>query len=292
MSVLIIDDLESYALNQDPFGGFLDIGFFKGKITSDVLNRNTGTRVYQMGLNGQLLHQGLGASIVDTTMYWLGVNTPSVFIGQSVTIGDPGVNFAWFQVESDRTVSLYINSTFGHPGVPYLLGNSVSQLTHTDVWQDYQLDIHMDAALVITGTGTATATRTVATVTSHVWVEGTLVISAGPISTDLDIGSLPAASNHISNWQFSGNGYIDNLWITDSLGGAAVFPFIGTGVNPTKARVTQGAIETVKRVDRSARVTQGAVETIKLPPRAARVTQGVVEIIKRGNTGGWQIYEA
>lgn len=287
MSIIFSDDLESYALNQDPFGLWLDLGFFKGKITTNTLNRNTGTRIYQMGLNGQLVFSY--PQINEITAYWVGVNTPDMIIGASTTSTALGQNYAWLHVEADRTVSFYVNSTFGSPGVGVPVGRSVNQVTYVDTWQDYQVDVHTASAVVVIS---STSTRTVLQVSGDIFVEGTLVVNVPPTNTDLDIASLPFAINKINNLQFSGNGFIDNLWATNPVVGTATFPFIGTGVNPTKARVTQGAVEVVKRFTSQALVTQGAVEVIKLPPRQARVTQGVIEVIKRGNTTQWEVYEA
>ena len=99
MAILFNDDLEGYTIGQDPFGSFLDIGFFKGQITTDVFNRNVGTRVYQMGLNGQILFH-FSSVVNKSSVYWVGVNTPSFVFGQSTATDstNPGINFATFQV--------------------------------------------------------------------------------------------------------------------------------------------------------------------------------------------------
>lgn len=287
MSVLFSDTLESYAVGADPFGAWLDIGFFHGLINTNTLHRNEGSRVYQMGLGGQILWQDLGASnLVNTTVYWLGCNTPDMAIANCVTTatGSLGQVLAYFHVESDRTVSLYVSSTAtgGLFQGAALIANSQSQVQHPDTWQDYQVTFGLSTVQFIQGT----TTHTYVAVAGTAWVEGTQVCS-GTGTTTLSATALPSGGLTINNWEFSGNGFVDNLWSVDSALSTATFPF----ADLTHARVTQGAIETVGRGKPAARVTQGAIDVVKVPPRAARVTQAVIEVVRRSQNG-WIVYEA
>lgn len=285
------DTLESYAVGVDPFGAWLDIGFFKGQINTNTLNRNEGSRVYQMGLNGQILWQNLGNASGATTVYWLGANTPNMIVSQTVGTGTGSVGqvFGYFQVELDRTVSLYAVNTFG-VNTPFLLGNSVTQVEFLDTWQDFQVSFLTGVGHVVVGT----VTNTVLSITGTCWVEGTQVITGGTANTNLLLSGLPQPNGTmITDWQFSASGprnnggFIDNLWEADSQLSTATFPF----ADITHARLTQGVIETLMQGKPAARVTQGAIDILKIPTRSARLTQGVIEIIKRGGSG-WVVYEA
>lgn len=289
MSIIFNDDLEAYSTNVNPFGAWLDIGFFKGKITANQFNRNHGTRVYQMGLNGQILYQNLGASnLLHSTIYWMGVNTPDVAIAvcSNTSTGVLGQVLGNFHVEADSSVSLYIPSTA--TGALFqgaaLIANSASGVFHQDVWQDYQVAFSVGTAFWTSGTTTSTFVACTATC----WVNGAVVCS-GQGTTTLVPAALPGGGLTINNYEFSGNGVIDNLWGADTTLTTATFPFDGSN---TKARVTQGVIEVIKKPDRAARLTQGTVEVVKRFVPAVRVTQGVIEIIKSNPSLGWRVYEA
>lgn len=283
MAIIFSDTLESYSIGQNPPSGFLDIGFFKGQIVANTFSRNDGSRVYQMGLNGEIFYQ-LSSNPTAASVYWLGVNTPDVGIANGST-GQLGQQLAYFHVESDLTVSLYVTSTTtgGLFGGAALIANSITPVVHNGVWQDYQAAFSLSTALFTSGT----TTHTYVAVSGTAWVAGTAVCH-GAGTTTLSATALPTGSLALDNIFFSGNGFVDDLWATDAALTTATFPFS----NPTSARVTQAVIETVRRGVPSARVTQGVTEIIKRPIPSARVTQGVVEVIKRNTGVGWIVYEA
>src|SRR5579859_718118 len=189
MAILFSDTLESYAIGVDPPMNFFDIGFFKGAIASNTLFRNDGSRVYQMGLNGQIFYQN-GSSIIGCSVYWMGVNTPDLGIANGST-GQLGQQLAFLHVESDLTVSLYITSTAtgGLFGGAALIANSQTPVVHNGVWQDYQAVFNLSTAPFISGT----TTHTYVAVTGTAWVAGTQVCH-GAGTTTLSANTLPTGS--------------------------------------------------------------------------------------------------
>jgi len=303
------ENFESYSPGQDNVGGWLDIGFFKGQVVD--FGTNAGGNLfgrtgqgYHMGLGGyiQYINSGTDAAGPSVTVVWAAVNTPDTWIAiNEGTSTGTGQQVARFHVESDDTVSLYMFNVWNANGSTNttLLGNSQTQVVHTNVWQYYQTVWQIEPVPVHSISGTTTSTFTRLQVIGDVWVEGTHLFS-GTGTSDVDptgtytIVSGTTTTTHtlgsdIDTYAFSGDGYIDDLYGLNAGVGTATFPHPGTAI---QARMTQGVAELIKQTPSEVRQSQGVVEIVNQTIGQVRMSQGVIELIKRGGTAGWLVHEA
>lgn len=290
------DDFAPYTVGQDPFGDWLDLGFFKGSIValSNFFGRSG--KGYHMGLDGPI---GYGISTpanqtASTTIVWEGLGNnnlgPTVTINQGTASAALGQELARFQIENDHTASIIVPSLYGSASnTPLPICNSGIPLFEVNTWQMWQVAINL-AALI----GTGTDTNVYLTVAADVWFSGTHIM-AGFGQTQLNVVGLALGAT-LNRYSFGGGfSHLGEIYATTDLLGTATYPFPGTPLGGA-ARDTQHVVEILRKDDpsvRHARMTQGVVEIIERPPtRQARITQGVVEIIRRGGSGGWQVYEA
>jgi hypothetical protein len=207
-----------------------------------------------------------------------------------------GFNIASLVVEPDYTVSLYVDS---QPffNVSAAFANTPTQLYNPNVWQLWQASWSLSSVPFVTGTGTSTHVTNFIGVTASVWLEGTLVINGAFGTSGVSIGTgSDVGAPLINEYAFScppGDGYLAEIWATDSFLGTTTFPFIGSPPGGA-ARMTQGVFEyAATKPSRNVRMTQGVVEIPMRPThRNMRMTQGVVEIIKKGGAAeGWVVQE-